>query len=333
VGHDSGAGTILPATRCKAVVEARSRAEVVFVEPEPVDFSEAACAALRDSGFRVSRLKPDQRDYGGLLSIPVIVAGAAHIPAFVESLWRVLAAGGSPALALVSASDLERANWLGHAADVIVWPPASGELAFRIGRWSMARTQRAAGELQDLLNQAGIVGRSDTLLSALADLPAIARSGAPVLITGETGTGKDLIARAVHYGSERRRGPFVPINCGAIPENLFENEMFGHVKGAYTHAAGPQMGLIARADHGTLFLDEIDALSLRSQVTLLRFLQDGQYWPLGSSGSRTADVRVLAATNRTRRCTPLGHELCGQGSDCSRSVCRRSRLEACAILA
>ncbi len=118
------------------------------------------------------------------------------------------------------------------------------------------------------------------------------------MITGETGTGKDLVARALHYGSTRRCGPFVPVNCGALPESLFENELFGHAKGAYTHAHGAQIGLIARADQGTLFLDEIDALSLRSQIALLRFVQDGQYCPLGTGNSRQADVRIIAATNR-----------------------------------
>jgi DNA-binding NtrC family response regulator len=282
------------------VVDKHSRAgaELIFVEPQPVDFAAAARIALEDCGFRIRRLHSAERDCMRAPGIPAVVACAAGMRASADALLRALLATGNPVLALVKADDFQRADWFDDAADVIVWPPASGELAFRVGRWSGPRTLRTGDELQVLLDQAGIVGGSASLLSSLADLPGIAACRAPVLITGETGTGKDLVARALHYGSPRRSGPFVPVNCGALPESLFENELFGHVKGAYTHALGTQLGLIARADQGSLFLDEIDALSLRSQVALLRFLQDGHYWPLGAGASRHANVRVLAATNR-----------------------------------
>ena len=103
--------------------------------------------------------------------------------------------------------------------------------------------------------------------------------------------------RAIHYGGERRARPFVPVNCGAIPESLVQNELFGHVRGAYTDAREPQPGLVALANGGTLFLDEIDALCLNGQVALLRFLQDLSYRPLGARREEQADVRVIAATN------------------------------------
>jgi DNA-binding NtrC family response regulator len=119
----------------------------------------------------------------------------------------------------------------------------------------------------------------------------------PVLIEGETGTGKELAARAIHYGSARRDHPFVPLNCGAIPDTLIESELFGHERGAFTDARQPRRGLVTVAQRGTLFLDEIDVLSAKAQVTLLRFLQDHQYRPLGSSRQEEADTRIIAATN------------------------------------
>lgn len=117
------------------------------------------------------------------------------------------------------------------------------------------------------------------------------------MIYGETGTGKELIARAIHYNSHRHGKPFIPVNCGALPDHLIENELFGHAKGAFTDASTAEKGLIAEAEGGALFLDEVDTLSSSAQIKLLRFLQDKEYRHLGSSKSRGADVRVIAATN------------------------------------
>ncbi|MGB7789726.1 MAG: sigma 54-interacting transcriptional regulator, partial [Terrimicrobiaceae bacterium] len=118
-----------------------------------------------------------------------------------------------------------------------------------------------------------------------------------VLILGESGTGKEMVARAIHDRSPRARKPFVPVNCGAIPGELVENELFGHERGAYTGAVGAQAGIIAEAEGGTVFLDEIGCLTLHAQAKLLRFLQSREFRPLGGSKSRTADVRIIAATN------------------------------------
>jgi two-component system response regulator GlrR len=119
-----------------------------------------------------------------------------------------------------------------------------------------------------------------------------------VLLSGDTGTGKEMCARAIHYMSRRANKPFIPLNCGSIPNDLFENEMFGHEPEAFTDANNSKRGLIAEAEGGALFLDEVDSLSLTAQVKLLRFLQDKQYKPLGSTRSREADVRLIAASNR-----------------------------------
>ena len=146
-----------------------------------------------------------------------------------------------------------------------------------------------------------LVGRSPAFLRAVALIERVSRFEAPVLIQGETGTGKEMAARAVHYLSARRSAPFVPLNCGALPETLVESEMFGCEKGAYTDARQARAGLVAAAEGGTLFLDELDALPPRAQVSLLRFLQDRCYRPVGGRHERTGDVRIVAAASRRLR--------------------------------
>ncbi len=154
-----------------------------------------------------------------------------------------------------------------------------------------------APEPKDRWRFVPILGKSDSFLRVAEKIILLAESRSTVLIFGETGTGKEVFSRAIHYQSPRRGKPFVPVNCGALPDHLFENELFGHVKGAFTDASSAEKGLIAEAEGGTLFLDEIDTLSQAGQVKLLRFLQDGEYRPVGSGRSANADVRVIAATN------------------------------------
>jgi transcriptional regulator with PAS, ATPase and Fis domain len=141
-----------------------------------------------------------------------------------------------------------------------------------------------------------LVGRNPAFLEEIRKIHLIATSNSSVLIFGETGTGKELCAKLIHQHSHRAGNPFVPVNCGAVPVELAENELFGHKQGAFTGAEGRKPGLIQEAEGGTLFLDEIDSLPLLAQVKLLRFLQDKTYRPLGSTRERRADVRVLAAT-------------------------------------
>ncbi len=142
-----------------------------------------------------------------------------------------------------------------------------------------------------------LIGASPAFLDAVRLVRHIADTDAPVLIEGETGTGKEVAARAIHYSGARQDRPFVPVNCGALPEQLIENELFGHARGAYTDARGSQLGLVALANGGTLFLDEVEALCPRGQVALLRFLQDLSYRPLGGHREEHANVRIIAATN------------------------------------
>jgi DNA-binding NtrC family response regulator len=142
-----------------------------------------------------------------------------------------------------------------------------------------------------------LIGVSPAFQAVLAAIPVISQSDVGVQISGETGTGKELCARAIHYLGPRAHKPFLPVNCGAIPAELVENELFGHVRGAFTGASLSHGGLISEADGGTLFLDEIDCLPLPAQIKLLRFVQEKEFRQLGSSRLRRADVRIIAATN------------------------------------
>lgn len=142
-----------------------------------------------------------------------------------------------------------------------------------------------------------ILGCNDVIARLRQQIENIASCDVSVLITGESGTGKELAARAIHYLSGRSHQPFVPVNCGAIPDNLFENELFGHRKGAFTDASFHQDGLVKEAESGTLFLDEVGVIPTHLQVKLLRLLQDKEYKLLGDSATRVADIRIIAATN------------------------------------
>jgi len=161
----------------------------------------------------------------------------------------------------------------------------------------LARLADLQKKLRNELRRSQIVAKSPAMRAIMHRLPQLAESIATVLITGETGTGKELIARAIHYLGPRAAGPFVTVDCGAIPEHLVENELFGHIRGAYTDSGPSSKGLIEEADGGTLFLDEVEALPLGMQSKFLRFLQERQFKPLGHSKYIAVDVRVVAATN------------------------------------
>ncbi len=148
------------------------------------------------------------------------------------------------------------------------------------------------------LNTSNIIGTSPVLHDVFRILAKVAPTDSTVLVTGESGTGKELLVRALHSNSRRAERPFVPINCGAIPRELLESELFGHEKGAFTHAVRTRSGRFEMADGGTIFLDEIGELDLSLQVKILRVLQEKEYERVGGSGIRKVDVRVVAATNR-----------------------------------
>ena len=185
------------------------------------------------------------------------------------------------------------------AADFMLPPLRASDVLPRV--WRLLERARPDGALKRVLREKfglrQLVGESTAFLSEVSKIPRVAGCDARILISGETGTGKELCARAIHYLSPRSGGPFIPVNCGAIPPDLIENELFGHEKGAFTGATATQRGLVHEAEGGTLLLDEIDCLPPLAQVKLLRFLQEKEYRPLGSARIRRADVRVIAATN------------------------------------
>lgn len=148
------------------------------------------------------------------------------------------------------------------------------------------------------IDTCGIIGQSTTLCQVFRMLGKVAPTDSTVLVTGESGTGKELLVRALHANSQRAQQPFVPINCGAIPKDLLESELFGHEKGAFTHAIRSRPGRFELADGGTIFLDEIGEMDLMLQVKILRVLQEKEIERVGGTGTKKVDVRIVAATNR-----------------------------------
>ena len=183
------------------------------------------------------------------------------------------------------------------AADFVTAPFAASDVLPRA--WKALKSSIGEEDHDSVRQQQfrQLVGQSPIFLQQAQKISTIAACDANVLIVGETGTGKELYARAIHYGSARADRPFMPVNCGAIPSDLVENELFGHTRGAFTSASNLQVGVIEEANGGTLFLDEIDCLPVHAQVKLLRFLQEKEYRPLGSAKMRRANVRVIAASN------------------------------------
>jgi two-component system response regulator AtoC len=167
---------------------------------------------------------------------------------------------------------------------------------------SLTRQHRyLLSEREEEFGHYGLVGRSRVVEELLRKIELVARAKSTVLITGETGTGKELVARAIHARSAQRDMPLIKVNCAAIPESLLESELFGHVKGAFTGATANRRGRFALADGGTIFLDEIGTLGLPVQAKLLRVLQEREFEPVGSERTESVDVRVIAATNRDLR--------------------------------
>lgn len=175
-------------------------------------------------------------------------------------------------------------------------PWSRDELSVRLDRFAKRLTEP---EHKSVVTESGtkIVGESPAFTHSLTAARRAAACAVPVIVEGETGTGKELVATLIHSLSARARGPFVPVNCGCLPENLIESELFGHEAGAFTGAVAKQTGLVRQANGGTLFLDEVDALSPRAQIALLRFLQEGEVRPVGG-GIEQSDARVVCATNQ-----------------------------------
>lgn len=245
---------------------------------QPVDL------VLQDMNF-----SPQTSGEEGLALLASIRQQHPALPVLLMTAW------GSIALAVkgvkVGAADFFTKPW--QNAQLVELIKTTLELAIPC---SPAHPDRRA--LDSEFDFTGIIGEHPDLLKVLATVGRVARTRAPVLILGESGTGKELIADAIHRNSPRASKPSVKINMGAITSSLFESEMFGHVRGAFTDAKADRKGHVASANGSTLFLDEIGELHRADQVKLLRVLQDQSYRPVGASGSQQADIRVVSATNR-----------------------------------
>ena len=175
-------------------------------------------------------------------------------------------------------------------------------VAAALARRARGETPPAAALPLDDPSPDGLVGRSAAMLAVYVRIALASASDAPVLVTGETGTGKELVARAIHRHGARHGGAFVAVNCGAFAEGVLESELFGHVRGAFTGAVAEKRGVFEQAHQGTLFLDEIGELTPAVQVRLLRVLESGEIRPLGAERARHVDVRIVAATHRDLEC-------------------------------
>ena len=220
----------------------------------------------------------------------------------LDALFQVLGPGASSArvVVVVEADQEELAELVRPGiADFIIPPLRDTEVLVRIRRLLNQANQEQSTRkaLIEKLGMQQLIGQSPAFLNEMSKIPLLGRSEISVLISGETGTGKEMVGRAIHYLSPRASKPFIPVNCGAIPVELLENELFGHERGAFTGAATARNGLIQEAEQGTLFLDEVNSLPLLAQVKLLRFLQSKEYRPLGSTKALTGDVRIIAASN------------------------------------
>jgi two-component system, NtrC family, response regulator PilR len=253
------------------------------------DGGEAAIAALKTEGFDLVITDLRMRKVDGLA---VLRAAKDHAPRTVVLVVTAFA----------STDTAVEAMKLG-AYDYVTKPFKMDELKLTIS--NALERKRLHEENQALRRQlrqergsGNFVGKSARMLEILETIRKTADSGSTVMITGESGTGKELVAQAVHYESARRAGPFISVNCGAVPENLMESELFGHVKGAFTGAITSTEGLFAAADSGTLFLDEITEIPHSVQVKLLRAIQEREIRRVGDTRDVKVDVRLIAASNR-----------------------------------
>ena len=247
------------------------------------------------SEFRLAEMR--------LNHLALIIANATpSVPEAREFFsWLRKSPVGCPVFAILPSDNLELIEAaLTSVDDFLLWPMRADEIYFRLQRLLEPPTGARESIQNAITAQVGfqeLVGEEPVFVNALLQLTQFGLSDAAVLLTGETGTGKELCAHAVHLLSRRRAGPFIPVECGSIPEHIFESEFFGHLRGAFTDARTEQKGLVAMARGGTLFLDEVDSLSPAMQGKLLRLLQEQTYRPLGAEQYYRADVRIVAASN------------------------------------
>ena len=282
------------------------KAKIVVADDEP-RIRKMICRLLTDEGYDVMPVENGREAVEALLSFqPDVILLDQQMPVMtgVEALEEIkqispnqvvlfVTAFGSISLAVDAVKK--------GAYDFIEKPFDNDKLLLTVGR--AVEHSRMKGEISNLKKSLGekksaVIGDNTGLKQVMTQVRRVAETNATVLIHGESGTGKELIARAVHDNSLRSQGPFVAINCGAIPLTLMENELFGHERGAFTDAKEAKAGTFERADGGTLFLDEVGELPLDAQVKLLRVLEERRITRIGGKKAIPVDVRIVAATNR-----------------------------------
>ena len=264
-----------------------AKLHVEFIQPDFTPRSEVKISSI------ISETNPD---------IIFFILSPNHLKTTTELIKFIRRQMGSPSIVALNkyATPDEMVNLLEAGIDDFISTPLNPTdvipRAWRLLEHKTAKNDMVI-RLKEKLGLQQLIGESLPFLDEIKKIPTVAKCDATILVTGETGTGKELCARAIHYLSPRSGKPFIPFNCGAIPSELMENELFGHVQGAFTGASAARQGLISIADGGTIFMDDIDCLPSISQAKLLRFLQEKEYRQLGSAKIFHADVRVIGATN------------------------------------
>jgi two-component system, NtrC family, response regulator AtoC len=283
--------------------------KILIIDDEP-SLRQTVSTILGEEGYEVHAASDGREGLERALQLePDMVVTDVRMPGMpgLEFLERYRAEGGDALVIVMTAygsTELAIDAMKKGAYDYIPKPFSADQLVLTIRkaqeREALRREVTRLREEVDVDRRfAGIIAKAPAMKSAIETATKVARYPSPVLITGESGTGKELIARLIHDQSDRARGAFVAVNCGAIPENLLESELFGYVRGAFTGADRDKPGLFEAASGGTLFLDEIGEMPGPLQVKLLRVLQEGEVRRLGETRNRKVDPRIVAATNRT----------------------------------
>jgi two-component system response regulator AtoC len=282
--------------------------KILVIDDEP-GLRQTVSLVLSEEGWQVNAASDGEEGLARAEELhPDIILCDVRMPRLpgIEFLERYRASGGDALVIVMTAyggTDLAIEAMKKGAYDYLPKPFAADQLVLTIRkaqeREALRReVKRLRTEVRADRKFGEIIARSPAMTKALETAAKVARHPSPVLVTGETGTGKELVARLIHTESDRAGAPFLAINCGAIPENLLESELYGHVKGSFTGADRDKVGIFEEADGGTVFLDEIGDMPLSLQVKLLRTLQEGEVRRVGDAKTRTVDVRVVSATNK-----------------------------------